>query len=121
MGSSPDLLQGLLDDNLSALLDDMLPRDGQFSAGELASTSDTLPFGEFLPMYQASVPGQPFPQEPVFHLGIAGDDNSNDNQGSRKRSGSGAIFSVISVVSVQSFRGNRVSGSCCCTQQLPLF
>ncbi len=89
MTSPPDLLQGLLDDNLAAFLDDIVTRDGQGSVAELPTTSDTMPFGDFLPTYTSSLSGQHVAQgptlDPVFHY----QDYSNDNEVSRKRSGSG--------------------------------
>lgn len=89
MASSPDLLHGLLDDNLAALLDDMVDRDGQLSATELPTTSDALSFGDFLPLFHGSASGQPSPQEPIFDPGLHYEDHSSDKNASRKRSGSG--------------------------------
>jgi hypothetical protein len=89
MASSPDLLHGLLDDNLAALLDDMVGRDSQLSATQLPTTSDALSFRDFLPIYNGSASEQPSPQEPTFDPGLHYEDHNNDNHASQKRSGSG--------------------------------
>lgn len=89
MESSPDLLNGLLDDNLTALLDDMISHDGQGSVAQLPSTSDSLAFCEFMPVYNAPIAQHPHPYKPIVDPVNECEDHSDDTPGSRKRSGSG--------------------------------
>lgn len=63
--SSSDFLEGLLDENLTALLDDMVTRDIQRFAGESPSTLETPSFGDVLPLHTSLVSGQPIAQFPT--------------------------------------------------------
>jgi len=89
MESSPDLLNGLLDDNLTAFLDEMISHDGQGSVAQLPSTSNNLAFCDFMPVYNAPTAVHPHSNIPIIDPGNECEDHSNDTPGSRKRSGSG--------------------------------
>lgn len=87
----PDLLQGLLNDNLADLLEDMLPRDGQLNDCGPPSTSGELPSDGFLPSFlpQDFIGTSHGPNHQEMEQSIRCDTISTDPQGLRKRSGSG--------------------------------
>lgn len=91
MISSPVLMHGLLDDNLTAWLDDLVNSDAHISIVEGPSALGTVSFGDALPMPTSFFPGQPLAHLPTFDQDSPCDDNINNSGASQRRTGSGEI------------------------------